>query len=282
VTDDDRRLAEELDSIIKNEYGSARDFLREFERETGEKISESALCKGLAGKARLPTPLRSWTKVKVAFGTIYIEDDKNGSKLLRVLKRAAEEKDFAALADSATAFIAAYEAGSLRDEGPELLPRLYAYRAVGYRGLDRVVETIQDYKKAIEFARKLAPRLCPRYEISAIVWDSERINKLFQSGDVSKTYWQKQLHGMIGQLEQIKTIEKNDENMRLQSLLRNTSRTGAREKYEHWLKAARNHPGFGATPEKRDTFLRKWMSEKNDKDGDFKNARSYQSFADLF
>jgi hypothetical protein len=284
MTDDDRQLATELDTIIANDFASARDFLREVERETGWKCTEPTLSKIRHGKLKAPDPLRRWFVIKFPLGTrtISVEEDRDGSKLLRLLRRALEEKEFTVLIHSATEFIAAYSAGCLRAEGPEFLPIVHAFRAVGYLGIDSVAETIRDYRKATELARQFAPRLCPRYEIGAIVWESESINKSFNNRELGKTFWQQRLRSMVSQLEKIKTGCPTDEKMRLQSLLRNTARLDDRDSFDHWLAGARKHPGFGSTPEKRDACLRKWMSEKNDDDGDFRKARSYQSFADLF
>jgi hypothetical protein len=282
MTDDDRRLACELDEFITDNYASASDFLKEAALNTGWKGSEPTLSKIRHGKRKMPEPLRRWFTIEVSFGAVYIEEDKGGSKLLRLLRRAMEEKDYEVLIHSATEFIAAYSAGCMRSEGPEFLPRLYAYRAVGYRGMGCVAETIRDYRTAAELARVSAPRLCPRYEISTIVWESESVNDSYKSRKVSKTYWEQRLGGMVGQLTTITTGCDKDENLRLQSLLRNTSRLDKRTLFDHWLGEARKHPGFGATPEKCDAYLRRWMSEKKDKDGDFKNARSYQTFTDLF
>lgn len=282
MTDDDRRLACELDEIIANDYQSAAAFLQEVERDTGWTGTESTLSKIRHGKRKMPDPLRRWITIKVPFGAVYVEEDKNGSKLLRLLRLAVEGGDYDALIHSATELIASYRAGCLRGEGPEFLPRLHAYRAVGHRATGSAPDAIRDYKEAAELARVSAPRLCPRYEISVIVWESETTDNSFKKHKVGKTYWEQRLRDMVEQLTKIATSYQKDETLRLQSLLRNTSRLDDRKLFDRWLAEARKHVGFGSTPEKRDVFLRRWMLEKNDEDGDFRNARSYQSFADLF
>ncbi len=283
MTDDDRLLASEFDEFITDNYTSAKDFLKDVESKTGWKGTEPTLSKIRGGTRKMPDKLRRWFTIEAHFGAVYVEEDKDGSKLLRLLRWAMEDKDYEVLVHSATEFIEAYNAGCMRSEGPEFLPRLHAYRAVGYRGMDSVGETIRDYKTAAELARQTAPRLCPRYEISAIVWESESVDNSYKSRKVGKTYWDQRLRAMVSQLDKIETSYQKDETLRLQSLLRNTSRLDDRKLFDDWLAAARKHLGFGATPEKRDAYLRKWMSdEKDKKDKDFRNARSYQSFADLF
>lgn len=282
MTDDDLRLAAELDGIVRNEFPSGRAFLEFVNDKTGWKGTDSILSKIRRGRRKMPEPLKRWVMIKVPFGAVYVEEEKDCSPLLQLLRRAVQEKEFRTIIHCATEFITAHNSGCFHTEGPDFLARLYAYRAIGHRGTGSVNETIRDYRTATDVARQRAPRLVPRYAICTIVWESESVDRSFKEGNVSKTYWKKRLEDMISQLEQIKTSCTDDETLRLKSLFRNSSRANWRDKFDRTLRKARSHPGFGPTPEKRDAYLRRWMSEKNDDDGDFKNARSYQSYADLY
>jgi hypothetical protein len=247
------------------------------------KVTEPTLSKIRGATRKMPDALKRWFMIKASFGGVYVKKCKGESKLLRILQRALEDREYATLIQTATAFIAAYGAGDLSGEGPEFLPRLHAFRAVGHRATGSVGDAIKDYEEAISLARVSAPHLCRAYEISLIVWESERVDNAYKMKTVGKTYRDRYLRDMVRQLTMITPgHEEEDEDLRLKALLRNLSRLDDRKLHDHWLAKARKHEGFGKTPEKRDAYLRRWMSEKNDPDGDFKNARSYQSYTDLW
>lgn len=276
----DGDLVKLLDKLIKSEYRTATAFLKEIAPVW--KGTSSTLSKIRSGDLGIPDPLRRWLLFKAPFGTVFVEEEQEASPVLRALRYMMEQRDYEGLIFLSSELIESHRVGRLSEEGPELLPRLLAFRGVGYRAIGCRWESLRSFRKAAEVARQSALRLYPRYRISSIVWESELTYLSVRRRRDPRAGWDARLRKLNKELSEIKTVYPEDGKLRLQALMRNASRLDDRKGFDAWLAEARKHAGFGETPEKRDSSLRFWMSENEDADGDFKNARSYQSYSDLF
>ena len=270
-----------LDEVIKQQFQTAKRCLREMNAELGMDMSEQTFSKIRSEARKMPVEVYRWVMYRYNFGTAFVELRKTDSPLLRSLCYTMERDDFEALVILATELIGVEEGRWMSGEKSDFLPRLYAFRSVGQSAKGATYNAYQDFKVAADRAQDVAPELYPRYFISACVWESQLDDQRFKQGYITDASWKKKLRSTMAAVAKTVPSRDVDKKLRLQLLMRNASRINDKPVFVHWLNEARKCSGFGATPESIDKSIKDWMSEPNDLDGDFRNARSYQQYSDL-
>jgi len=271
-----QRHAKQLDQLIRCRYLSAADCLEAIKRETKWTGNESRLSKFRHAQQPMPVVVRKWLHGKVPYGTNFIEGVT--SPTVRMVADKLENDAYEEVVSAVNDLIT----GEYKGNAPEALPQLYALRAVAQNSLGRRLEWLADYTKAAQLAKQYAPKLLPRYELSAISAHADVIDVAFRAGNKTQDERNEQLLKLKERLLKVDCNNNvHDEQLKIRNVLRLASRLDDRLLFTHWLEKAQEHGSFGVTGELADAYLHYWMAPENDDDGDFRNAREYAVYIQL-
>lgn len=269
----DRRITN-LRSVVQNNFGGSR---RAFRDSLQRPISLSYIHRILTGERNGP----DWFWDAVTFdapygGTSFVEAGDN--EVLQVLSAIAQAKKYQALAVIADALMV----GPLVGQPKGMRAKVCALRANAHGAAEEFDLALERSEHSLALAKAEVPELAIRYELNTIGWRRETQRVAHKAGQLSDEGWQHALRELLDRLVAIEAPSPEDEELRLRQLMRTASLLDDEDCFERFLTMALAHRRFGNSQREREVHLRDWMSAKKDEDGDFKNARGYACFEDLF
>lgn len=234
-------------------------------------VSESYLSRMLSGERRVPDDVARFVELHLGHGTTFLDVGSCGL-LLGPLLLALQHRQYKWVVRVATALIRAGEIGALADDGPEVIPKLYALRGSAYYHDGDFDAALTDYARASESARRAnLPQLHVRYEISMLSIQADQINTTYRPHQMTARAWRSKLERVLDLLLKLDPGKvAADQVLRHKGILRNASRLDLEQVFETHLHQARKLMS--------DRELRTWMAANSDKDEDFKHARGYACF----
>lgn len=289
-----------INRLIKSHYQSREKLLSSLNSKVqneSSKYSKAHLSHWIKGTRQIPLPVKEWLNDEVflrctPWGSFSIMKGLPVwfDGIVNILK-SSQDVDMAL--DLAMRCQAAgdYDPKNKKEE-PWVWAALSAFIGVIFRTKDDLESANAAFEDSVSLLEQIGEKgrhIYPRYMTNNLSIKRELAYRQYNENLMSEDDYKKALEDTKFSQKKLLEEEMNngslsceDHALMLRHLLRLSSLLNDRKAFDEFLNEARTCQGFGKGEEDRDLKLRDLLKEENDCDGDFHNARAYQSTYELF